>query len=518
MADPTPRRRATDRESGSVAQRPWFRHGLPGLAGSTLVAIGALGIGWLPLDTELLGSPVVEALRGSLPGTLTARCLVFVGLAILLQSWLVLGSSLLAQGTARTSAQGRSLQDRGLQDRGLLGILAMWAAPLVLAPPLFSRDVYSYLVQGRLFAAGSDPTTVGVAQIPGWFQAGADPMWAEAPTPYGPAWLLIERAVADLTHPNAYLAGIGFRLTCLVGVAMLAIFVPRLAQAHGVDPGLATWLAVLNPLVLMHFVSGAHNDALMAGLIVAAFWLATCQRCAWAAVLIGCAVAIKPIAALALPFIGLQWAGTGAHWGARIRAWLLAGLVAGATLACWFLAADAGRGLLSAAFGTPSGVLTWLSPPTAAGQIIGAFTTLAGLTPDTSLAVTVLRAMCLAGALVIIGWLILTPERRSPVRGAALALGTIVILGPVVQPWYLLWFLPLFAAAGLSTRERQVAVLLTAAFTVHAMVESSTTSDNFLDITDGITFAVAVAIVAIVVFASPRERRLILGSNGRMQP
>jgi len=48
-------------------------------------------------------------------------------------------------------------------------------------------------------------------------------------------------------------------------------------------------------------------------------------------------------------------------------------------------------------------------------------------------------------------------------------------------------------------------------------VEASTTSDNFLDITDGITFLVAVAIVAIVVFASPRERALILGDGGRMR-
>ncbi len=541
-AAPPPRRRASDRDSLPIAQRPWFRHGLPGLAGSTLVAIGALGIGWLPLDTELLANPVVEALRSSLAGTLTARCLVFVGLAILLQAWLVLGSHILALGAPGRTLDGRTLDGRTIDGRTIDGrtidgrtidgrtidgrtidgrmlmvICAMWCAPLLLAPPLFSRDVYSYYVQGRLFAAGSDPTTVGVAEIPGWFQAGADPMWAEAPTPYGPAWLLLERAIAEFTHPNAYLAGIGFRLSCLIGVALLAIFVPRLAQAHGVDPATATWLAVLNPLVVMHFVSGAHNDALMAGLLVLAFWLGTCRRCTWAAVLVGCAIAIKPIAVLALPFIGLQWAGQNCGWAARIRAWALATLVAGSTLACWFLLADAGRGLVTAAFGTPSGVLTWLSPPTAVGQLVGGLTTLVGLTSDTGPGVAVLRAIGLVAAIGIVAWLICTPDRRSPLRGAALALGTVVILGPVVQPWYLLWFLPLFAASGLTIRERQVAVFLTAAFTVHGMVESSTTSDNFLDITDGITFLVAVTIVAIVAFASPRERRLIMGGNGRMR-
>lgn len=495
--DPGPQRRATD-STGAV--QPWIRHGIPGLIGTTAVAVGALGIGWLPLDTEMLGNPLVDALRGSLTGTLTARCLVFVGIAILLQSWLILGSEV----------TGRP----GWPSRTLAIVMCMWAAPLVIAPPLFSRDVYSYYVQGRLFEAGSDPTTMGVAGIPGWFQAGADPMWAEAPTPYGPAWLLIERQIATFAHPNAYLAGVLFRISCLIGVALLIVFVPKLARSLGVDAGTATWLAVLNPLILMHFISGAHNDALMAGLVVAAFWLGSCNRCVWAAVLIGCAIAIKPIALLALPFIGLQWAGSRAGWWARIKAWLVATLAAGVTLICFYLVANAGFGVLSAAFGTPSGVLTWLSPPTAVGQLLGYLTTFAGLTADGSLAVSAIRGLALLAAAGILVYLVVTPDRRSPVRGAALAFGTIVVLGPVVQPWYLLWFLPLFAAAGLTDRERRWAIALTAAFTVHGMVEASTTSDNFLDITDGITFLIALALVALVTLVSPRERRLILG--GRM--
>ncbi|MBU6245201.1 MAG: polyprenol phosphomannose-dependent alpha 1,6 mannosyltransferase MptB [Actinomycetales bacterium] len=497
----------TDRPSAGdrlrdLQGRAWLRFGLPGMAGSALIAVGALGIGWLPLDTELLGAPVVEALRGSLTGSLVARSLVFVGLAVLLQAWLLLGTHVLGAGVPLRSLQA---------------VLALWAAPLLLAPPLFSRDVYSYYVQGRLMDSGSDPTTMGVAGIPGWFQAGADPMWAEAPTPYGPGWLLIEQGIASFAHPNAYLAGVLFRLSCVAGVALLAACIPALAARHGVDPGTAAWLGVLNPLIQMHFVSGAHNDALMAGLLAAAFWLATCNRCLWAAVLVGGAIAIKPIAVLALPFIGLLWAGHGAGWGARIRAWLLATLAAASTLACLFLVADAGTGVLSAAFGTPSGVLTWLSPPTAIGQALGYLTSLAGLTADASPVVAVVRGVALLAAVAIIGWLILTPDRRAPLRGAAMALGVIVVLGPVIQPWYLLWFLPLFAAAGLSTNERRAAVLLTAAFTVHGMVESSTTSDNFLDITDGITFVIAIAIVALVLFASPRERGLILGDSGRMR-
>lgn len=479
------------------------RHGLHGLVGTICVAVGSLGVGWLPLETELADVGVVDALRGGLTGSLVARGLVFLGLAVLLQSWLVLGGEL---------GHGESHR------RELPWILAIWVAPLLLTPPLFSRDVYSYYVQGRLLAAGIDPTTSGVSLIPGWFQDGADPMWAESPTPYGPLFLWIERLIASFAHPNAYLAGLLFRATAVLGVAILVVVVPKLADLHGFDADRAAWLGVLNPLVIMHFVIGAHNDALMVALVVSGLWLALTYRCTWGAAAIGLAAAIKPIAVLALPFVGLAWAGVGATWWARIKAWLLAALVAGIVFATAMLAVGAGEGLLGAAFGTPTGVLTWLSPSTAIGKIIGGATTLLGLTSADDSIVTTTRAMGVVASLLLVIWLILFPGRRSPVRGAALAFAVVIVLGPVVHPWYLLWALPLFAASGMSRRWQQATIVLTAAFAVHGMVESSTTSDNFLDVTDGITFLVAAAIVAIIALASPQERRLLLDLSAESLP
>ena len=480
------------------------RHGLPGLVGSGLVAVGALGIGWLPLTSNMLANGLVEALRSTLPGSLAARALVIIGLAVLLQAWLLLGSELLArQRDHRAPSVGQ-----------VLGVLGFWAAPLLLAPPMFSRDVYSYYVQGRVFDAGHDPTTIGIDVIPGWFDDGADPMWVESPTPYGPFFLLVERAVASFAHPNAYLGALLFRLVAVAGVALIAYAVPRLAEAHGIDPDRALWLGVLNPVVLMHFVSGGHNDALMVGLVTLGLLLATWQRCVWGAVAVSLAVAVKPIALIALPFVGLLWSGRLGGWRDRIRSWLLAGLVLVSTLASVFLVADAGRGVVSAAFGTPSGVLTWLSPTTAVGKIIGTLTTWTGLTDDAGPVLAVLRSAGALAALGIVAWLVLRPGGRSPVRGAALALAAVVLLGPVVQPWYLLWFLPLFAATGLSARELRVAVILTAGFTVHGMIESTTNADNLFDVADVVTYLVAFAVVAVVLLASPRERRLVLGPAG----
>jgi hypothetical protein len=268
---------------------------------------------------------------------------------------------------------------------------------------------------------------------------------------------------------------------------------------------------VLNPIVLMHFISGAHNDALMVGLVVAGLTLAAQQRCIWGAVVVSLAVAVKPIALIALPFVGLLWAGRDGGWVDRIRSWAFAGIALVSTLASIFLVTDAGRGVISAAFGTPSGVLTWLSPTTALGKIVGWLTTTLGITEDATPAVTVFRLAGTVAALAIIAFLILRPGGRSPVRGAALALGAVVVLGPVVQPWYLLWFLPLFAATGLSLRELRIAVFLTAAFTVHGMIESTTNADNLFDWADILTYVVALAVVAVVLLTSERERRLVLG-------
>ncbi len=475
-------------------------HGLPGLVGTGLVAVGALGIGWTPPTSDFLRAFPVEILRSTLAGSLLSRALVIVGLVVLLQAWLLLGSTLMERGRA-----GR------VDPRELYAVLAAWSLPLLLAPPLFSRDAFSYYVQGRVFATGHDPTTIGVSVIPGWMDDGADPMWVESPTPYGPLFLLIERTVASAAHPNGYLAALGFRLVAVIGVGLTAWAVTSLAQRHGIDPDRALWLGVLNPVVLMHLVSGAHNDALMIGLVTAGIALAAAQRCLWGAVLIGLAMTVKPIAIVALPFVGLLWAGIGAGWWPRIRSWLLALVAAGATAACAFLFADAGRGLISATFGTPSGVITWLSPSTAVGKSIGLATTYLGWTSDITPVLGIARLLGMVAALAIIAWLVLVPAGRSPAAGAGLALLAIVVLGPVVQPWYLLWCLPLLAATGLGLRSMRVVVFLTAFFTVHAMIESSTNADNVSGWIDAVTLVVAVAVVAIVMLASPRERRLLLG-------
>jgi hypothetical protein len=472
-----------------------LRYAVPGLIGTTVLAIGALGVGWLPLD-GLRDVPLIHTMQTSDFGTLVSRASVILGGALILQAWLVVGGDVLV-GHIRDV-------------RRLWGVLALWILPLLLMPPLFSRDSYSYYAQGKLLLNGVDPYTNGVSSIPGWFDDGVDPMWSATPTPYGPLFLALSRGVAALVGDNPYFAVVAFRLIALVGVALLAVYVPRLAFHHGIDGSKALWLAVMNPLVLMHFVAGAHNDALMVGLIVAGLTVAIERGGVSGTLLIALAGMVKPIALLALPFVGLIWAGRESSTRTRFVAWLKVGAITVGSFVVLSAVVGVSAGWIRA-LTTPGEVRTWLSPPTALGMFAGNLLGWIGLGEHTDLTVAVVRIACMLAAVAIVATLILRPEGRTPVRGAALAFVAVVLLGPVVQPWYLLWALPLAAASGLRPRSLRWVVAGIAAFTLYGMWETSATSDTFFELSDWVAIAAATAAVAFAVTVSPRERALIFG-------
>ena len=481
-----------------------LRYAIPGLVATTVIAIGALGVGWIPFDSSLVDVPLVHTLKTTEIGLFVSRASVILGGALFLQAWLVVGADVLA-GHVRDV-------------RRLWSVLAVWIAPLILAPPLFSRDVYSYYVQGKLMLAGGDPYTVGVASIPGWFRDGVDPMWQNTPTPYGPLFLALSRGVAALVGDNPYFAVVLFRLIAVAGVALLAYYVPRLAFHSGIDASKALWLGVMNPLVIMHFVSGAHNDSLMIGLVVAGLAIAIEGRPMLGVVVLSMGGMVKPIGLLALPFVGLVWAGTRAGLRGRVLAWAkTAGTFA---LSYVVIAGVVGTSLgWIRALTTPGEVRTWLSPATALGMASGNLLSWIGLGDHLDLTVGVFRAIGEIAAIVIVARLCLKPQGRTAVRSLMLAFLAVVALGPVIQPWYLLWALPLAAASGLSPRELRVVIILSAAFTLYGLCETSATADTLLELSDGLAMLASAAAVGLAVTVSPRERALVFGgatSHGLM--
>jgi hypothetical protein len=474
-----------------------LRYVVPGAVASLLIVLGSLGVGWLPLNSELYSWPLVEALRGSNSGSIVSKLAVFLGVALLLQSWLVLGFAVM---------------HHNLRDvRRLWWTFAAWGLPLLFTLPMFSRDVYSYYAQGVLLTEGKDPYTSGVVDVPGWFGTGADPLWGESPAPYGPLFLILERGVANFTDSPLFGAYV-FRLIVVIGVVLMAWSVPLLARMHGISSSKAFWLVVLNPLVLVHLVVGIHNDALVTGFLAVAFVAALSGRAALGVVFVALSAAVKPIGLLALPFIGLIWAGRRAGFSRRVWFWAASGAITVAVFVVLSLVSRTQLGWL-AALATPGKVRTWLSPPTALGTIFGEVGSWLGVT-NVDTMISVFRLLGQVMALAIVAWLVLKPEGRSATRAAGLAFMVVVFLGPVVQPWYLLWGLPLLVAAGLRRNEFRAVLLGTALLTLHALATSSSTQDTLFELSEGVGLILVGAVVAVVLLTSPRERRLLLGAPG----
>ena len=75
-------------------------------------------------------------------------------------------------------------------------------SPMLVTPPLFTRDVFSYLAQGALPLAGFDPYAVGPEAMPGVFTDNVHYFWQDTPAPYGPLFILIAKSVAWASGDN----------------------------------------------------------------------------------------------------------------------------------------------------------------------------------------------------------------------------------------------------------------------------------------------------------------------------
>lgn len=414
---------------------------------SLLIMVGSWGVGWLPMtpDSVFSGTTVLNPLRVYLPGVLASTLLLAAGSLLLVRAWLVLGRSL----RGRWEEQGRLVTRAAWQ----------WSAPLLLTLPIFSRDVFSYLQQGRLLGLGLNPYTQGVSALPGWFMQGADSIWAESPSPYGPLFLLFAEATWHLTGGSIELAVTAFRLLALAGLALCLWAVPRLAEAAGRCGAWAAWVSVANPLFLLYMIAGAHNDALMSGLMLAGIVLLVRRprrrvHALWGIVLIALSVAIKPLTALVLPFVAMLlpsgWerfraADPGLRRRDRLGPWFTTATIALAVLTLLGVGSGLWFGWIPAMLTSGDAAFPY-APVGLLGLGIGALAELFTPLPARAVAQGCYTLMTLA-ALAFTAWAALRRRPLDPVATAAAALLVAVLSAPIVQPWYLLWVLPLLACA-----------------------------------------------------------------------
>jgi alpha-1,6-mannosyltransferase len=364
------------------------------------------------------------------------QLIFYAGVAALIAAWLGLGYEL------RRSA--------ALKIWHLLAIGALWCVPLALGPPLFSRDVYSYLAQGTILHLGLNPYHVAPIALAHLGQQhtldAITGIWRTTTAPYGPLFLTVVGWFVGLASSKLVLGAVLVRLLSILGVALLAAALPPLARRLGGDPRRAVWLMALSPLVFFQLISPAHNDVLMAG--VMAVGVAVALRWPVAGIAI-CALAatIKIPAAAAAAFIAVAWAWQQPSTSSRVRVLGLSALVFAAVIAVVSVATGVGLSWISGGlFSTPGKVHLAITPATALGYTTATVATAVGAPVGGHTLAHIFAQVTFGLTAIYALWLLYRVRQPTLVRYLGVLLVVAAVFGPAAWPWYLIWGLPLLAA------------------------------------------------------------------------
>ena len=120
---------------------------IQGTIGSLMIMLGSYAIGWLASVSPLNRYPLLIAIRTDYAGVIAGTVILTLGCWILFRAWLRLGQQLAGWPEGSLQVVRKAVW--------------AWSAPMLLALPIFSRDVFAYIGQGRLVAAGQDPYVDG---------------------------------------------------------------------------------------------------------------------------------------------------------------------------------------------------------------------------------------------------------------------------------------------------------------------------------------------------------------------
>jgi hypothetical protein len=486
-----------------------------GTLGSLLVLLGGLVTATLPASTPVLRIGTLGALRAHEVGRMTGLVVVLVGLGLLANAWLRL---------CRTVAVGDRETTDPVEGVALARFAAIvWTAPLMLAPPLFSRDGWSYAAQGKLAEVGLSPYVVGPGALapdtflplPGWITGppivqAVDPLWWDTATPYGPVPVFLGATVAHITG-NPWILVIAHRGFALVGLVLLAWAVPRLAAWGGANPAVATALVIVSPLMMANGVAGLHNDLLMVGLMAAALVVAVERGWAWGAVLAGVAAGVKVPGGLVAVGIVLVSLPVGAGVAARLRRLGAAGAVSVGTLVGIGVVTGIGNGWLRA-LTVPGEVNTPLSATTLVGGVLDWLALHLGLGTEPAFFRDLVRAVGLLTSLGVGVWVALrweTGSRRTAIAAVATVGGAFVLLSPVVHLWYFLLLPPFLAAQRLPRYATGALVAVSVLLGLVAPLDSSLHGAYYAIVIGCMTVALLLPVLLLTPPARERLARIV---------
>jgi len=392
-----------------------------GLLGTTCIFAGSLTPAYLPQNTPWW-EPIRHLGLDNWPARVAGTALVVVGVALLVSAWFKLRPSLYVHVKH-------------------WAICLIWSVPLLFAPPIFSHDAYGYAALGWLLRNGLNPYEHPISVLPGAFADQFAWAWRYSTSMYPPLSLQIDHAVVALAQNDPYLSAVLMRVPALIGVALIVVLLPRLARRLGADPQVTAWFSTINPLLIIDFVGGAHNDALMMGLVVLGLWLSAQSRFVLAAVTIGVAASIKQPAILAIyavALIGHPWLTL--RWRDSLRALGRLGLatgIAAATFAAVTGMTGLGYGWIYAA-DVPGSIVT-IAPFSLLAAALGALFGLLGLAAAGEVVAQVVRWSGLALTAGVMLWLGLGIGRRRPVTFLSWSYLAFAFGGLALHSWYLTW-------------------------------------------------------------------------------
>jgi hypothetical protein len=322
-----------------------------------------------------------------------------------------------------------------LSRRAVLASIAAVNALVLVAPPLLSTDLFSYIAYGRLGGTyGINPYLYGPNVIsfdPLYHLVGAQ--WTHTPTAYGPLFTALSYPLAGLNIATNVFAYKGIAALSLLAVVVL---VWHAAQLRGIDPVKAVALVGLNPVIVIYGVGGGHNDLLMLALLVAGIYVLLRQREGTGGAMIIAATAVKLTAGMLLPFALAASAGRRVATSGRAR--ILAGAAAAAALFGGLGLVMFGSGTLHLV-GTLSTIQAQGGIHSVPGFILNAF----GLQRFDGLVGGLLR-IGYAVAVVWLMWRVWIGELDWITAAGWATVGLLVSAG-LLMPWYIAWLIPLAA-------------------------------------------------------------------------
>ncbi|MDR1852808.1 MAG: hypothetical protein LBR21_09230 [Propionibacteriaceae bacterium] len=475
---------------------------LVGMAGTSAMALGATSpaysfspYGWGENWVEWLGRFATGA-EGVWETTLGALALTWAWWVLRPRKGQPLHGLVNMPGTVRAmaGAAGADVHD-GMWSgiRQFTWALILWCLPMLALPPILSNDSTLYADAGWSYANGYNVYDVGLAYLPGPYHDQVDKLWAGSGVAYPPLSILTAWLCDAVTGFHPYWGIIAQRIPVLISVAVMLYVLPRLAhslmmtrfsEAPGLDcpsealesracfaARLAVWLGVLNPLLIVHYVGGAHNDAPMVAITVVALYMVVkkptlAMSLVYAPIVVGLGMAYKPqggltaVAVAALPVIfsaGLDLqVGNGLM---RLRrAGVLKQVVGRVAVACCVTLAT--FALVCVVSGLGFGWTKWLdlmgkantiAPMASIPKLILLFNGEPPWWPVFTFWWAILSAVVLLGLLLFV--LIRFADR--PISAVGWGAFVVVVAGQSIHPWYLPWTLALLGLAPHTRTQRR---------------------------------------------------------------